>query len=299
MGLKAERRWCLTGTPVQNNLDDLFSLTEFLRYYPVENRSNARRWILDPLGTKDECGLENLRWLMTTAALRRSMNSESHRGRSDTEVIVVLSQGERKQYNSIRSKARETITRSGEDLSSQNLFSYILRMRQICSHGFSTQVVRTEVAATGRPSQGTTICQKCADVISPSSKPESATKSSNGLQQCLECASEQEYISSVTSDSVSLPTGISDNPSVLLSENRIHVANKSNNEDVDVEVDKMTTLSTEPSSKIDSILQNLRQLERERSHDSTPIKRYRMLLISSSIHAHCLPVWCSRSGQRL
>lgn len=54
MNLRAERKWCLTGTPVQNSLEDLFSLTEYLGFHPVENRLNARRWILEPLGARDE-----------------------------------------------------------------------------------------------------------------------------------------------------------------------------------------------------------------------------------------------------
>ena len=52
--LIAERRWCLTGTPVQNALNDLFSLTKFLRLHPFDQDSSIRKYIHAPLQKNDQ-----------------------------------------------------------------------------------------------------------------------------------------------------------------------------------------------------------------------------------------------------
>ena len=167
MNLTAERRWCLTGTPVQNGLEDLFTLTEFLRFYPIENRLDSRRWILDPLGKKDASGLENLRLIMKAVALKRSTSSETHLGRAETEELVELCQAERERYDSIRVRARKKITRKGKNSSSHTLLSYILQMRQVCSCGLQDQTSRSDLVATRRPQRIAIVCDRCADVLPP------------------------------------------------------------------------------------------------------------------------------------
>ncbi|KAK4199749.1 putative ATP-dependent helicase [Triangularia verruculosa] len=48
-GLRAEYRWCLTGTPMQNNLDELQSLVHFLRVPPYDELSEWRKDIDGPM----------------------------------------------------------------------------------------------------------------------------------------------------------------------------------------------------------------------------------------------------------
>ena len=59
--LQASRRWCLTGTPIQNSVDDLFSYFRFLRYEPYTRAAAFRKLITEPLTLQPELGYKRLR----------------------------------------------------------------------------------------------------------------------------------------------------------------------------------------------------------------------------------------------
>lgn len=267
MNLRTERKWCLTGTPVQNALDDLFSLTEFLGVYPVENRRNARRWILDPLGARDENSVENLRLLVRSITLRRSRDSERNGRRIEHEVKVVLSLAERELYNSIRSKARAC-------LSPHDRFSFILRMRQICSHGLRGRGQRLENATAAREFyHGATVCHRCGECLSPMPSRNSILEPSNAPRFCFECADEQGGVVNSSTESSSLPEGTCEEPNTPVSELNVSMLDDTSEDDVDMDRDEITPTIPEQSAKIRTVLGNLLKLQQERHQDTTPIKR--------------------------
>lgn len=57
---QAERRWCLSGTPIQNSIDDLYPYMRFLRYEPYARQSAFKTLIKDPLLEQPELGRERL-----------------------------------------------------------------------------------------------------------------------------------------------------------------------------------------------------------------------------------------------
>ncbi|EPY79050.1 helicase-like transcription factor [Camelus ferus] len=57
LDLEAERRWVLTGTPIQNSLKDLWSLLSFLKLKPFLDREWWHRTIQRPVTMGDEGGL--------------------------------------------------------------------------------------------------------------------------------------------------------------------------------------------------------------------------------------------------
>ncbi|KAM7217733.1 P-loop containing nucleoside triphosphate hydrolase protein, partial [Rhypophila decipiens] len=71
VSLKSIRRWCLTGTPIQNSLNDLNSLLGFLHFEPFSSPKIFLRYILEPLSNETENGYCRLRELLRTICLRR------------------------------------------------------------------------------------------------------------------------------------------------------------------------------------------------------------------------------------
>ena len=267
MNLRSERKWCLTATPVQNSLDDFFSLTEFLGLHPVENRLNARRWILDPLGSGDRHSVDKLRYLVRTATLRRSRDSERNGRRSEHEVTVVLSPAERQFYGSIRSKAREC-------LSPHDRLSYILKMRQVCSHGFRRRIQRLEnVAAAAEVYHGPAICNRCGEGISPTLPGNPILSSSTTSQSCFECTDEEDDTANSVVDGSSQITSACEQTHTSPSDLKVDVLDSKGGSQIDFGQDHMIPVSPEPSTKIRTVIGNLLQLQQERHQDGTPIKR--------------------------
>ena len=68
----AHNRWCLTGTPIQNSLDDFGSLLAFIGVPPFQTRDQFKYWISAPLLKNQTHSLRLLRKLILATCLRRT-----------------------------------------------------------------------------------------------------------------------------------------------------------------------------------------------------------------------------------
>lgn len=143
VALSARHRWCLTGTPIQNTLDDLGALVRFLRVPDMEQASSFRTQISGPIDNGDTAGLLRLHNLMRCMCLRRTKELLGLPDPDERIQLVRLTHVERAEYCRIGDEHRQAID---EALSSRKpadayrgLFSAILRLRIFCNSGrFST-----------------------------------------------------------------------------------------------------------------------------------------------------------------
>ena len=142
--MNAQRRLCLTGTPLQNRLDDYAALVKFLRLVPFDNKLTWTHYIGGPLKAGNSTGLARLQILTSATTLRRS-KAQKIDGKlildlplkHETTRYVYMSTEERQIYELTRKASKnivDNISRIGQMKEYINILQAIMRLRQICCH---------------------------------------------------------------------------------------------------------------------------------------------------------------------
>lgn len=140
--LSAQRRWAVTGTPVQNKLDDLGALIKFLRVKPFSDKGGFAQHILSPFKNADPEILPKLRLLVDTITLRRLKDRIDLPARHDQIVRLPFSDDENELYQWFARYADKKMRIiAGEERKSLggkamvHILQAIMRLRLICAHG--------------------------------------------------------------------------------------------------------------------------------------------------------------------
>ena len=157
--LRAEYRWCLTGTPMQNNLDELQSLIKFLRIKPYNELAVWREQITKPMSSgRGGIAMKRLQFFLKAFMKRRTkdvlkaegalnpggkaaVEGKANHGFKITErkvekVVAEFTDKEKKFYEGLEQRTDQSLKKmmSGMTMNYASALVLLLRLRQACNH---------------------------------------------------------------------------------------------------------------------------------------------------------------------
>ncbi|KAM0852429.1 hypothetical protein ACQ4PT_051745 [Festuca glaucescens] len=144
-GLRAKRRWCLSGTPIQNAIDELYSYFRFLKYDPYSTYSSFCTMIKHPIARNAVHGYKKLQTVLRIILLRRTKETMIN-----GEPIINLppkiinlekvdfTKEERGFYMTLEERSRQQFKEYAAagtlKQNYANILLLLLRLRQACDH---------------------------------------------------------------------------------------------------------------------------------------------------------------------
>jgi hypothetical protein len=140
--LFGQRRWAVTGTPVQNRLEDLGALFNFIQLSPFNTTQGFNHYVVAPFKNADPEVVPKLQLLVNTVTMRRTKEIIKDKVPTRNDLIIKLdfSKEERQLHDWFEkdTQRKVTVATSGDKIGGNTyakILTAILNMRLICAHG--------------------------------------------------------------------------------------------------------------------------------------------------------------------
>ncbi|KAK8037813.1 hypothetical protein PG991_001159 [Apiospora marii] len=219
--IQSRYRWCLTGTPVQNSLDDYGSLLSFLKVDPFQEKSEFDRWIAKPFYENDTLSLDRLRCLILSTCFRRTKATVNLSNplpeRSDTVQNVNLLPSDQKMYDFFKKIIQDKVTGAstkphasrGQTTKHGDVLAYITTLRRICDHSqlLSPKAIETRRQGESGDADNTAILDSATYCDVCGGECEDSASSSSSPGPCKACLAQENPGSGINaSNDANVPT---------------------------------------------------------------------------------------------
>ncbi|KAF4468540.1 DNA repair rad5 [Fusarium albosuccineum] len=183
--LITERRWCLSGTPIQNSINDLVSLLRFLRFESFSRMAVFQRYILEPLSKDTFERAKPLQMLLRGMCLRRTEKYLNLPWADYKHIRLSLDHDERAVYADVlrkyRRKLDELVSTQAKTNRCTVLFAMMTELRRICNHGtLQVPIPGLQSPRTLTKAGTDSLCDYCNEA-------EESMAKLNGDSVCPEC----------------------------------------------------------------------------------------------------------------
>lgn len=138
--IRAEHRFALTGTPIENSLSELWSIFDFIMPEYLNSHSRFVETYEKPILKEDQKALTDLHQHIEPFILRRMKKDVLTElpDKYETKMLTDMSEGQKLVYLSylenIRSELHSEIEENGVEKSRMKILAALTRLRQICCH---------------------------------------------------------------------------------------------------------------------------------------------------------------------
>lgn len=127
--IKSTSRFVLSGTPIENNFTELWSLFDFI----MPGLLGDVKEFKEKINRDDNRFINELKIMISPFILKRNKENVIHIPDKNEYILYLdMKEGQKEAYENLQNEIRNKITQEHEEASYINLLSYLTKLRQMC-----------------------------------------------------------------------------------------------------------------------------------------------------------------------